>query len=152
MTRHARIPAMIAIALSATLGLGILAGTGQFRAKEAAGASLEELEKRIVGSRDGAVWEAYGDKLRASGRFASAAKAYERALEFQPDLTGARLQRAIALSEARDADGFFTYFARLSVQYPKLAADLLERAELAPIRTDDRWAPAAASARAQAID
>jgi len=152
MTRHARIPAIVAMVLSGGLGLGILAGTGQFRANDAAGASVEELEKKIVGSRDGTVWEAYADQLLARGRFSMAAKAYERALEYAPELTDARAHRALALAEAKEADGFFAYFAKLSVMYPKLAADLLERPELAAMRSDVRWDPAAASARAQAID
>jgi len=151
MTRHARIPAIVAMVLSGGLGVGILAGTGQFHAAGAAG-SLAELEKKIVGSKDGTVWEAYADQLRATGRFSTAAKAYERALEYSPQLTNARVHRALALAQAKEADAFFAYFSRLSIMYPKQAADLLERPELAEMRNDARWAPAAASARAQAID
>lgn len=152
MTRHARIPALLAMALSAALGLGILAGTGQFRANDLASASLDSLEKQIVGSTDGTVWQAYGDKLRQSDRFASAAKAYERALEYAPELQGARRHRAIALARSGEADAFFAYFSRLAMTYPILASSLLDSPDLAPMRTDPRWEPTAASARAQAID
>jgi len=138
--------------LSGVLGVGILAGTGQFRGSDVAAGSVGELEKKIVGSKDGAVWAAYADQLRAAGRFSTAAKAYERAMEYAPELTDARVHRALALAEAKEADTFFAYFGRLSVMYPKLAADLLERPELGAMRTDARWEPAAASARAQAID
>lgn len=152
MTRHPRIPAAVAMVLSGALGLGLLAGTGQFRPSDLASATLEDLEKQIVGSSDAALWEAYGDKLRAAGRFSTAAKAYDRALSLAPDLPGARTHRAVALAQANDADGFFAYFSKLSLTSPKLASDLLERPELAPLRQDARWSPAAASARAQAID
>jgi hypothetical protein len=152
MTRHPRIPAALALLVSGALGFGLLAGTGQFRAKDLASASVEDLEKRIVGSTDGTIWEAYGDKLRAAGRFATASKAYDRALALAPDLPGPRLHRAVALAQAGDADAFFTYFSALSMTHPKLASDLLDRPELAPMRQDPRWSPAAANARAQAID
>jgi tetratricopeptide (TPR) repeat protein len=152
MTRHPRIPAILATLLSGTLGVALLAGTGQFRTRDLGAASVEELEKRIVGSTDGPVWEAYGDKLRAAGRFSSAAKAYDRALAFAPDLVGARLHRAVALAQAGETDVFFAYFGKLSITYPKLASDLLDRPELASLHKDPRWDPAAASARAQAID
>jgi hypothetical protein len=62
------------------------------------------------------------------------------------------LNEGLALGQSRDADAFFAYYTRLSANYPKLAVDLLERPELAPLRSDVRWEPAASSARAQAVD
>ena len=90
MTRQPRLPAIIAAVLAAVIGLGILAGIGQFRSTDLSSASLEAIEKRVIGSRDAALWCAYGDKLRSTGSFAAAAKAYQRALEFKPDLLAAR--------------------------------------------------------------
>jgi tetratricopeptide (TPR) repeat protein len=152
MTRHPRIPAVAALVISGMAGLSILAGTGQFRTTDLSRASLEMLEKQIVNSPDPAIWCAYGEKLRQAGRYGAAAKAYQRALELQPELTSARLNEGLALGQSRDADAFFAYYTRLSANYPKLAVDLLERPELAPLRSDVRWEPAASSARAQAVD
>jgi tetratricopeptide (TPR) repeat protein len=152
MNRHPRIPGLVALLATTGFGLGLLAATGQFRTTDLADVPLEELEKRIVDSADPAVWSAYGDKLRAAGRFPAAAKAYERALALQPDLAPARLNAGIALGQANDPDTFFAYFSRLAATYPKLAVDLSERPELAALRPDPRWEPATAAARAQALD
>ena len=103
MTQHARIPAIAAIVLTLLAGLGLLAATGQFHKTDLTHASLEELEKQALVSTDGRVWVAYGDKLRDLDRFASAAKAYQRALELQPDLTDARLAEIAAAGAAAAA-------------------------------------------------
>jgi tetratricopeptide (TPR) repeat protein len=138
--------------LTALLGLGIFAATGQFRTTDLGHASLEDLEKRIVGSTDGRVWMAYGDKLRQTDKFEAAAKAYERALELQPDLNDARLKKGMALGQAADANAFFAYVAKLSGTYPKLAVDLMARPEVSGMRADPRWDPAQTAAQAQAVD
>jgi len=151
MTTHERIPAIAAIVLTALAGLGLLAATGQFHRTDLAHASLEELEKQAAGSEDGRVWLAYGDKLREMEQFASSAKAYQRALELQPDLTDARLKEGLALGQS-SADAFFDYVAKLSMSYPKVAVNLLERPELRALHADARWEPAATGAQAQAVD
>jgi len=151
MTRHPRIPAFAAILLTALAGFGIFAATGQFRKTDLAHASLEDLEKQILVSKDGRVRLAYGDKLRDLDRFASAAQAYQRALELQPDLTDARLKQGLSLGQS-NADAFFDYVGRLSMSYPKVAVDLLDRPELRPLHADPRWEPAASGAQAQAVD
>lgn len=114
--------------------------------------SLPELEKKIVGSHDGGVWLAYGNTLRDLGRFDSAAKAYQRALDFQPELVDARLGLGISLGQCNNKDPFFDYAARLSASYPKLAVDLLGRPELHPLHGDARWDPIYTAAKAQAVD
>lgn len=151
MTKHQRIPAIAAIVITALAGLGLFAATGQFRKTDFAHASLHDLEKQIVGSKDGRLWQAYGDKLGELGRHESAAKAYLRALDFQPDLADARLKAGLALGQS-DPDAFFDYAGRLSMNYPKLAVDLMERPELRPLHADPRWEPAEAGAKAQAVD
>jgi len=152
MTMHARIPALAALLVSSVLGLGVLAATGQFRTTSLEKMSLEDLEKRIVDCKDGAVWCAYGDKLQGAGRFVDAVEAYEKALKVQPDSVDARISLAIALGQGKDADRFFAYFSRLSSSYPKIAVDLLERPQLAGMKDDPRWEAAAWAARAQAVD
>ncbi len=152
MNRHPRLPAIFAAMAAGVLGLGILVGTGQFRSSDLSDSSLAALEQRVVGSRDGTLWSAYGDKLRSIGSFASAAKAYERAVEFKPELVVARANAALALGQSKDADAFFAYFNRLTAINPKLAVDLLDRQELAAMRADPRWEMAAANAREQAQD
>ena len=134
------------------VGLGALAAMGQLRARPLSRMTLEELEGKIVGSSDGAVWCAYGDKLLAAGKFPAAAKAYEKAVEFGPDLVEARLNEGVALAEAKDAEGFFAYVGKLTINHPKVAVDLLERAEVRGMQGDLRWSPVAASAKAQAVD
>ena len=151
MTQHARIPAIAAIILTALAGLGLLAATGQFHKTDLAHASLEELEKQALSSTDGRVWLAYGDKLCERDQFASSAKAYQRALELQPDLTDARLKQGLSLGQY-NADAFFDYVARLSMSYPKVAVDLLDRPELRALHADARWEPAVSGAQAQAVD
>jgi tetratricopeptide (TPR) repeat protein len=151
MTRHKRIPALAALLLSAAAGLAILAATGQFKTPDLQHESLDSLEKQIVSTRDGRIWLAYGDKLREAGRPDSAAKAYQRALELQPDLTAARLDWGLALA-VFNADGFFDYANRLAADYPKLAVNLLERPELSPLHGDARWEPTFAAAQSQAAD
>jgi tetratricopeptide (TPR) repeat protein len=151
MTRHKRIPALAALLLSAGAGLGILAATGQFKTPDLDHESLESLERQIVSTRDGRVWLAYGDKLRELGQPRDAAKAYPRALELQPDLTAARLNWGLALA-ACDADAFFDYANQLAINYPKLAVNLLDRPELAPMHADPRWESTVAAAQAQAAD
>ena len=152
MSRHPRLPAIFAAIVVGVLGLGILAGTGQFRSTDLSGTSLAALEKRVMGSKDATLWCAYGDKLRSVGSFASAAKAYQRALEFRPELISARVNTALALGLSNDADAFYAYFNRLTAINPKLAVDLLDRPELAAMRSDPRWEMAASNAREQAQD
>ena len=152
MTRHARIPAIVAIGLTVLFGLGIFAATGQFRHTDLAHASLQELESKIVGSTDGRVWMAYGDKLSEAGKFDAAAKAYQRSLELKPDLLDARLKRGMALGQSANANAFFDYVGRLSISYPKLAVDLMARPEVSPMRADLRWEPAQTAAQSQAVD
>src|SRR5436305_10957451 len=89
MTTHPRIPALVAMIFTATLGLLVLAATGQFRTTDLSHATLEQLEKKITTSQDGRVWLAYGDRLRETNKPDAAAKAYERAIAYQPDLTDA---------------------------------------------------------------
>jgi tetratricopeptide (TPR) repeat protein len=154
MTQHGRIPAIVAIALTAVVGLGIFAATGQFRATDLAHASLQDLEKKIVGSKDGRVWLAYGDRLRELGRFENAAQAYQKALELQPDLVDARLNQGLALGQS-NPDAFFEYATQLAANYPKVAVNLMGRPELGAIKTltsDPRWELTKTAAQAQAVD
>jgi tetratricopeptide (TPR) repeat protein len=154
MTQHARIPAIVAISLTALVGLGIFAATGQFRSTDLAHASLQDLEKKIVGSADGRVWLAYGDKLRERGQFDNAVKAYARAVDLQPDLVDARLNLGVALGQSKP-DAFFDYVSRLATNYPKVAVNLMERPELGAIKTltaDPRWELTRTAAQAQAVD
>ncbi len=144
----------MAIGLTLLLGLVIFAATGQFRSTDLAHASLQELEKKIVGTTDGRVWAAYGDKLREMGRFANAAKAYQRAVDLKPDLLDARLNQGLALGQS-NADAFFDYVTRLSMNYPKVAVNLMARPELSGIKaltSDPRWELTKTAAQAQAVD
>jgi hypothetical protein len=151
MTRHKRIPALAALLLSTGAGLAILAATGQFRTPDLQHESMESLEKQILTTRDPKVWLAYGDKLRDAHRPDSAAKAYQKAVELQPDLPAARLNCGLALA-ACNADAFFDYANRLSSTYPRIAVNLLGRPELSPLHADPRWEPTVAAAEAQAAD
>ena len=152
MTRHPRIPAIVALLVTAGAGLGILAATGQFRTTDQSHATLEELEMKIIGSQDGQLWLAYGDKLMAAGQPYVAAKAYERAVLYQGDLADARVNLGLALGQVNDPDAFFDYVGRLCINYPKLADDLMRRPELAPLQGHERWEPTQTTARAQAVD
>jgi hypothetical protein len=154
MTQHARIPAIVALGLTALVGLGIFAATGQFRTTDLAHAPLSDLEKKVVGSTDGRVWLAYGDRLREIGRFASAAKAYQSAVNLQPDLIDARLNQGLALGQS-NPDAFFDYVSRLAMNYPKVAVNVMELPALKAIKTltsDPRWELTKTAAQAQAID
>src|SRR4051812_47190174 len=155
MKKHSR--ALSAVVLVGALGggLGLLGAMGQFREKELSGMSVEELEKRIGeadGAKDKAVWMAYGEKLRAGGKFGAAAKAFEKAMTLDPELAEGRLMAGVSLAEAKDADGFFGWVAKLSINVPKAAVDLMERPEVQGMRGDARWTPAEAGAKAQAVD
>ena len=156
MTRHPRLPTIVVMTAAALLGVGLLTATGQFRRPTASTATLEQLESQLVSrgnaSVDPALWCAYGDKLRGAGRFGAAARAYERALELQPDNAAARLYAGVALAQSDNADAFFGYLNRLTATSPKLALDLLARPELAPLHADSRWSPAMIAAQAQAAD
>jgi tetratricopeptide (TPR) repeat protein len=154
MTQHARIPAIMAIGLTALVGLGIFAVTGQFRAPDLAHLSLQDLEKEIIGSTDGRVWLAYGDKLREAGQYDIAAKAYQKAVDLQPDLVDARLNQGLVLGQS-NPDAFFEYVSQLSMNYPKVAANLMERSELGAIKaltSDPRWELTKSGVHAQAVD
>ena len=158
MIRHPRIPAIVGMAATAAIGLGILAATGQFRTTDVAHASLPVLEKKIAdGSKDGRVWLAYGDRLREVTHYDMAVRAYQKALEFMPELREARVGQGLALGQAagggkEKADAFFEYVERLTSLYPKVAMDLLARSELRPLHADVRWAPAVAAANVQGVD
>ncbi len=154
MTQHPRIPAIVAIGLTALVGLAIFAATGHFRTTDLSHASLADLEKKIVGTADGRIWLAYGDKLRQAGRLDSAAKAYQRAADLQPDLIDARLKQGLALGQS-NPDAFFDYVSRLSMNYPKVAVNLMDRPELAALKSltsDPRWEITRTAAQAQAVD
>lgn len=158
MTRYRRIPAFVAIGLTVVAGLGLFAATGQFRSTDLAYATLGELENKAYGSNDARVWLAYGDKLRTAGRFEDSAKAYARAISLQEAegdpraVTEARIKEGMALGQASNADAFFTYVGRLSMNYPKLAVDLMERPEVSGKRSDPRWEPTRVAAQSQAVD
>ena len=157
MITYARIPAVVAMLLTAAIVLTTLVVTGQFRRSDVTHMSLPDLEKKIVGSKDARLWLAYGDRLREQARFDSAAQAYQKAVELQGDLMEARLAQGLALGQAAAAskdkvDAFFDYAVRLAGMYPKVAVDLLERPELRPLHSDERWEPTAAGAKAQAVD
>ena len=92
-------------------------------------------------------------KLRSLGRFR---RGRQRAINGVPALSlkpdpaitrQARINALFCLSQAKDPDGFFNCFARVTAVAPKLAFDLLDRSELAPMRADPRWDAAAANAR-----
>ena len=157
MIRHARIPAVVAMVVTATIGLAVFAATVQFRRSDVSHMSLADLEKKIVGSKDARVWLAYGDRQRDQGRFDRAAQAYQKAAELQGDLMEARLGQGLALGQAaaggkEKADAFFEYVVRLAGMYPKVALQLMERPELRPLHADERWDPTAAGVKAQAVD
>ena len=57
MTRHARIPAFAALAIASAVGIGLLAGTGQFRTASVSAISLEEMAKSMVDCKDGSRWQ-----------------------------------------------------------------------------------------------
>ena len=145
---------MVAIGLTALVGLAVFAASGQFRTTDLAHASLADLEKKIVGSTDGRVWAAYGDKLRDLDRFDNAARAYQRAIDLQPDLLDARLYLGVTLGQS-NPNAFFEYVARLAMNYPKTAVNLMERPELGAIRaltSDARWELTRTAAQAQVVD
>ena len=152
MTLHSRFSAFAALVITASLGVAVLATTGQFRTKDLSHATLEELEKKIVGSQDGQLWLAYGDKLMQTQHVDAAVKAYQKAITYQPDSIDARVNLGLALGQGKDPEAFFDYVSRLCVNYPKLADDLMKRPELASLQGHPRWATTAASARAQALD
>jgi predicted Zn-dependent protease len=152
MTQHARIPALTALFLTLAAGLSGLALAGQFRAPAGLSKNLAVLEKQIAGHPDAATWDAYGDALRAANRPAAAADAYQRALALDPARRLTRINAALALAQAGNADAFFAYVSRLTMTDAKLASDLLERPELSSLRGDHRFQIAADTAHAQAVD
>jgi Flp pilus assembly protein TadD len=152
MTQHPRLPALAAIVITALAGVAFLAGAGQFRSGDKLDTSLEALEKKIIDCKDGQTWNAYGDRLRETGRFASAAKAYQQALKFQPDLENAMMYGGVALAQAGDADACFAYISKLTTRDPKKAVNLMGMPEMAGMKKDARWAMAYSSAQAQAMD
>jgi tetratricopeptide (TPR) repeat protein len=157
MKQHARKPAIFAILLTAGLGLAALAAGGLLSRRTDAAASLQELELQIAaGKADAATWQHYGDALRDVKRFSHAAAAYRKALELEPDRREARVNAALVLGQAGDADGFFAMVQELTVNDPKLAVEVMDRPEAAgpngKMRADPRWEGAYRSAKAQAAD
>jgi len=151
MQTHPRWPAILVFVGVLGAGLLLFAATGQFGTARG-DMPLESIERQILQSTDPKLWCLYGEKLSAAGQFASSAKAYERAVELAPNLTDARLNRGLALGRSGDARAFFDYINQLAIMYPKLAADLLQRSELAPLHADARWASTEAAVKAQAMD
>ncbi len=133
-----------------------MAATGQFRTATNATTSIDRLERAIAaGKNDSQTWAAYAEALQRQHSFAHAAGAYERALELQPAyeaLQPLRLNAALCLAQAGDAGKFFSFFGRMTTTDPKLAVNLLDRAEVERMRSDARWSAAAATARSQAAD
>jgi tetratricopeptide (TPR) repeat protein len=152
MTQHARKPAIAALLLTLASGAAGLSALGALRAPAARSTDLATLERQIAGRPDAETWDAYGDALRAAGRFAPAAEAYQRALALDPSRRTTKINIALALAQAHNADGFFTYVSRLTMTDAKLASDLLERPELVPLHADARFTMAANTAHAQAVD
>jgi len=153
MTQHARKPAIFTLIAAIACSAALLAATGQFKNHATANLSIEELEQDIAaGKNDADTWHSYGDALRANKRHAHAAAAYQRTLDHEPDRVQARFNAALSLAQANQADQFFDFFNRIIVFNPKLAVDLLERPELAPMHTDARWSPTASLAHSQAAD
>jgi Tfp pilus assembly protein PilF len=154
MNQYSRKSSGIALVLTMAAGLTALAATGQFHTGDPG--SVDQLERAIAsGHGDVHTWAAYGTALQADKRFDHAAQAYQRALDLQPDPSDAqkiRFNAALCFGQAGDADKFFDFFSHLTTTSPKLAVDVLERPELAPLHNDARWGPAASLARAQAAD
>lgn len=156
MNQHSRKSSGIALVATLAVGLTALAATGQFHRSQSANGSIDQLERAISsGHGDVTTWAAYGAALQEQKRFDHAAQAYQRALDLQPDpgvVQKIRFNAGLSLGQAADPDKFFDFFSHLTTTDPKLAVDLLERPELAPMRKDARWGPAANAARAQAAD
>lgn len=131
-----------------------MAAAGVFR-NDAAAQDLGSLERKIAGpgGADAATWNAYGKALSAAGKPGDAADAFQKAIALDPSLADARLNAAIALAQAGDADAFFAYINRLTQVNAKLSDDLLlNRKEIARFRDDPRFAIAENTAHAQAQD
>ncbi|HUO10384.1 MAG TPA: hypothetical protein VM008_18910 [Phycisphaerae bacterium] len=156
MNQHSRKSSGIALVLTMALGAAALAATGQFNRANSANGSIDQLERAISsGHGDVTTWAAYAAALQNEKRFDHASQAYQRTLELLPDpsiVQKIRFNAALCLGQAGDPGKFFDFFAHLTTTDPKLAVDLLERPELAPMRKDPRWASAANAARTQAAD
>jgi predicted Zn-dependent protease len=152
MTQHARKPALAALVLTLAVGIAGLSAAGALRSGNGRPGDLATLERQIAGHPDAATWDAYGDALRAAGRFAQAADAYQRSLALDPSRRGTKINTGIALAQANNPDAFFKYVSRLTITDAKVVVDLLGHTELAPVRSDPRFTMADTTARGQAVD
>jgi tetratricopeptide (TPR) repeat protein len=152
MTQHARKPALAALVLTLALGIAGLSATGALRSGTERSTDLATLERQIAGHPDADTWDAYGDALRAAGRYGQAADAYQRALKLDPARRATKINIGLALAQAKDADGFFQYVSRLTMTDAKVAVNLLEKSELAPLQGDPRFTMARTTAQGQAVD
>lgn len=120
---------------------------------ELAGATLDELERRIAqGSASASVWNAYGRRLYDARQFSLAAQAYQKVIEIEPYDRPARFQCALSFASANETEGLLAFLRSQVHVEPKLVAELLDRTELQAFLADARFTALQAEARAQAMD
>jgi tetratricopeptide (TPR) repeat protein len=153
-----RLPSAIVLVVALSLS-AVYAHRANLRRTHGSGSdaehsTLQELEQQIAtGTARPETWSAYGHALFAADQYDRAALAFEHVIESQPSNREARVQAGLSLAAAGDADRLLAFLRDQLYFEPKLAVELLDRAEMQRFLTDDpRFSTLQKDARAQAMD
>ena len=113
-------------------------------------AGLEEIIATDRATDD--TWLAYGEALRAQGRFEPAATAYRKVIENQADARAARIGLTLALAQGENTEALYAHLRDLVYGDPKLALELFLRPECQRYLNAERFAALLREARIQVMD
>jgi tetratricopeptide (TPR) repeat protein len=156
--KHGRLaPAAVLLAALALAAVCVFARTGNGALPAGRGSGpgddRDALERAIAsGHADVGVWTRYAACLRGLGRHGDAAQAYDLALKLDPANRDLQLQRAVTLAQAGQADLFYQYVYELSLTDPRIAFDILQRAESKPYLSEARFRRVYQDALGQYLD
>lgn len=155
--KYARGPAalvlMASLALAGAYAMSGLRGASPDPAASGSSADVVGRERSIVAGRaDAGTWFAYAEQLRAEGKPAMAADAYQRVLEKEPYHREARFWTAVCLAESANTQRLEKYMEKLVSGEAKLAVEIFQRRELAPHMSSPRMSALLEQARDQARD
>ena len=152
MIQHSRKPAAVILLLM--LGLStLLVLDRRTLARGADDTELAALQLAIAQpDAKTQTWLKYAQKLQAVGQPRHAAMAYRRVLAAEPYNRIARLNGAICLAKAGQADDFYTFMHDTVLIDPKLAVDVFERPEAQAFLSEPRFQALSREAQVQSMD
>jgi len=151
MVYYPRIPAVATLLVLLALGGWLL--LARRSAATAGDTQLAVLEKAVEKPTAKPLdWLLYAQRLQSLARYKEAAVGYRRFLVNEPANPQALMQCATCLSTVGDKDEFYGFMRSTLALAPKLTRDFLERPDVQPYLTEERFQTLRREAQAQSMD